>query len=61
MQAQTALCHAAFVTTDRGITPRRTVRVPADDWEAAKHRAQQEGKRLSDVLREFIHRYGTGQ
>lgn len=35
----------------------RSLRVPADVWEAAKARADERGESLSDAIRAFLVRY----
>ena len=38
-------------------TPPRSVRVPDDEWEAAKVRADERGETLTDVLRQALREY----
>lgn len=38
-------------------TPQRSVRVPDEVWQAAKERAEAEGRTLSDVVREALAAY----
>lgn len=38
-------------------TPRRTIRVPNDLWDAAHAKAVEEGTDLSTVLRDALNRY----
>jgi antitoxin component of RelBE/YafQ-DinJ toxin-antitoxin module len=38
-------------------TPRRTIRVDVDTWNAALEAAQNQGESLSDVIRAFLKRY----
>lgn len=40
-----------------GETPRRTVRVPDGRWQAAKEKAEREGKDVSDVVNDCLERY----
>lgn len=42
------------------VTPRRTVRVPDDEWNAGHAKAQAEGKTLTDVLRRLLSGYLAG-
>ncbi|WP_433138748.1 ribbon-helix-helix protein, CopG family [Actinomadura nitritigenes] len=38
-------------------TPRRTIRVGDKEWEAAKKKAEAEGRDVSDVVRECLDQY----
>lgn len=38
-------------------TPLRNVRISADLWDRAKAKAEQQGKTLSDVIREALERF----
>lgn len=38
-------------------TPRRTIRVPDELWDAAQARAAERGENLSDVIRKALERY----
>lgn len=38
-------------------TPRRTIRVPDELWDAAQAKAQERGENLSDVIRKALERY----
>lgn len=38
-------------------TPQRSVRVPDEIWQAAKVRAEEEGRTLSDVVRDALAAY----
>ncbi len=38
-------------------TPRRTVRVPDEVWQAAQAKAEERGETLSDVIRRALERY----
>lgn len=38
-------------------TPRRTVRVPDEVWEAAQRKAEEKGDNLSEVIRKALERY----
>ncbi|HET6911265.1 MAG TPA: CopG family transcriptional regulator [Mycobacteriales bacterium] len=38
-------------------TPRRTIRVPDDLWDAAAEKAAERGESLSGVLRKALERY----
>lgn len=38
-------------------TPHRTIRVPDALWNAAREKAEREGRTLSEVLREMLERY----
>lgn len=40
-------------------TPRRTVRVPDDVWEAAQRKAEERGDNLSEVIRKALERYAN--
>ncbi|MBD8056671.1 ribbon-helix-helix protein, CopG family [Rhodococcus ruber] len=42
-------------------TPLRNVRVPDELWDAARERAEAEGRHVSDVVREALHRYAKGK
>lgn len=42
-------------------TPQRSVRVPDDVWLAAKERADEENRTLSDVIRVCLDRYAKGK
>ena len=39
--------------------PHRTVRVPDDEWEAAKAKAAEKGETLSEVIRRALRRYAS--
>lgn len=39
--------------------PHRTVRVPDDEWEAAKAKAAEKGETLSEVIRRALKRYAA--
>jgi len=41
-----------------GQTPVRSIRVPDDVWEAAKHEAARRGETVSDAVVRFLRRYG---
>jgi predicted DNA binding CopG/RHH family protein len=43
--------------TDRPQTPRRTIRVPDELWEAVKAKAAANGKTVTDVTIEAYRRY----
>jgi predicted DNA-binding protein len=38
-------------------TPVRGIRVPAERWEAAKAKADREGRTISAVINDFLERY----
>lgn len=38
-------------------TPRRTIRVPDDEWAAAMAKAGQRGESLPEEIRKFLRRY----
>lgn len=38
-------------------TPLRNVRVPDELWDAARQRAEAEGRHVSDVVREALRKY----
>lgn len=38
-------------------TPRRTVRIPDDLWDAAVAKAEERGESVSDVIRRALQRY----
>lgn len=42
------------------MTPRRTVRVPDDEWDAGHAKAQSEGDNLTSVLRRLLTGYIAG-
>lgn len=42
------------------VTPRRTLRVADDDWNAGQSKAQGEGKTITDVLRRLLSGYLAG-
>lgn len=42
-------------------TPLRNVRIPDELWDAARQRAEAEGRHVSDVVREALHRYAKGK
>lgn len=42
-------------------TPQRSVRVPDEVWQAAKARADAEGRTLSDVVRTSLENYAKGK
>jgi hypothetical protein len=44
-----------------GKTPKRSIRVPDDKWEAVKAKALAEGKTASDVINECLDAYLTGK
>lgn len=39
-------------------TPPRSVRVPHDVWESAKHEAESRGETVTDAIVRFLARYG---
>ena len=41
----------------QGRIPMRTVRVPDDEWQAAKERAAERGETVSDAIRRALRRY----
>lgn len=45
------------MTTDRGITPRRTIRIPDDEWDAIRARADREGLTITDAIRQVMARW----
>lgn len=38
-------------------TPRRTVRVPDDVWQAARRKAADEGKTITEIIIDALRRY----
>lgn len=42
-----------------GETPKRNIRVPDDIWNAAKERAQDEGRTTAKVVNSYLARYGA--
>lgn len=38
-------------------TPRRTIRIPDDLWDAAVAKAEERGESVSDVIRKALERY----
>lgn len=42
-------------------TPLRNVRIDNELWDAAKARAEHEGRAVSDVIREALHTYTKGK
>lgn len=40
-----------------GHTPRRTIRVPDELWEAAKEKADSQGRTISEVIVRALERY----
>lgn len=38
-------------------TPRRTIRIPDDLWDAATAKAEERGESVSDVIRRALERY----
>lgn len=42
-------------------TPRRTVRVPDEVWQAAQAKAEARGEVLSEVIRKALERYAKRQ
>lgn len=44
-----------------GKTPVRNVRVPDGLWNAAKAKAEQEGRTITDVIVSALHRYVSGR
>lgn len=42
-------------------TPPRSIRVPDDEWEAAKARAEARGENLTDVCRRALRRYAKAR
>lgn len=42
-------------------TPNRVFRAPDEEWEAARERAQAEGRTLTDVLRQALREYAKGE
>lgn len=45
------------VPAPRGNTPRRTIRIPDDEWEAAQETAERRGEILSQVIRAQLRGY----
>lgn len=39
--------------------PHRTVRIPDDEWDAAKTKAAEKGETLSEVIRRALRRYAS--
>ena len=44
-----------------GQTPLRSVRVPDERWQAAKEKAEREGRSISDVLNDCLDAYVSGE
>ncbi len=42
-------------------TPRRTIRIPDDLWNAATAKAEKRGESVSDVIRHALERYVGGK
>jgi hypothetical protein len=42
----------------QGSIPARSVRVPDDEWDAAKLAAERRGETVTDAVRKFLRRYG---
>ncbi|MCH9731651.1 MAG: hypothetical protein K0U84_18575 [Actinomycetia bacterium] len=42
-------------------TPPRSIRVPDDVWQAAKHEAAQRGETVTDAVVRFLTRYGKSR
>lgn len=42
------------------LTPRRTIRIPDDEWDAGHVKAQEEGDNLTSVLRRLLRGYLSG-
>jgi predicted HicB family RNase H-like nuclease len=49
------------VRSTSGKTPRRTVRVPDEVWQAAQAKAEARGDNLSDVIRRALERYARSK
>lgn len=54
---QTSVVTARLARDGSGNTPQRSIRIPDDEWEAAKAAADERGETLSDVLRLALRRY----
>lgn len=54
---QTSVMTARLARDGSGDTPRRTIRVPDAEWDAAKAVADENGETLSDVIRLALRRY----
>jgi hypothetical protein len=65
VQARLAVAEETTVMTARlardgnGNTPQRTIRVPDDEWLAAKAAAEANGETISDVIRVALQRYAA--
>jgi len=42
-------------------TPPRSVRVPADRWQAAKQEAARRGETITDAINRFLDAYARGE
>ena len=40
-----------------GKTPIRAIRIPSDTWERAKQKASEDGRNISDIVREYLEQY----
>jgi hypothetical protein len=54
---QTSVVTARLARDGSGNTPQRSIRIPDDEWEAAKAAADDRGETLSDVIRMALKRY----
>jgi antitoxin component of RelBE/YafQ-DinJ toxin-antitoxin module len=52
---------ATTATNDRGYGRTRHIRVRDELWSRAYQRAQDQGFRMSDVIRVLLHRYANGE
>lgn len=56
---QTSVVTARLARDGSGNTPQRSIRIPHDEWEAAKAAADDRGETLSDVIRMALRRYAA--
>lgn len=54
---QTTVVTARLTRDGSGNTPQRSIRIPDDEWKAAKAAADESGESLSDVIRAALRRY----
>jgi hypothetical protein len=54
---KTSVMTARLTRDGSGDTPRRSIRIPDSEWDAAKAIADDNGETLSDVIRAALRRY----
>lgn len=54
---ESSVMTARLARDGSGDTPRRTIRIPDGEWDAAKATADDKGETLSDVIRTALRRY----